>query len=181
MLPDRSGGSCDLTVRDGARAQAATGRPPQGRRCLAPAVALQDDKRRMRQELHEAYELALKHPEPWRLGELSLWLWRAGALAQPPKGIAEPYRLEISGDWRPAAALWQKIGCPHEQALALANGDRSAQLEALELLTKLGAAAAAQIVRRNLRAEGAQGIPRGPRDATKGNPLGLTSREMAIL
>ena len=63
----------------------------------------------------------------------------------------------------------------------MAQGDRPAQLLALEILTKLGAAPAAHPVRRNLRAEGAQGIPRGPRDATKGNPLGLTSREMAIL
>src|SRR5262249_40929305 len=43
------------------------------------------------------------------------------------------------------------------------------------------AAPAAAIVRRNLRAAGVREIPRGPRAATKGNPLGLTAREVEIL
>ena len=155
---------------------------------IAPVAAaraetawLKGDKARMRRELHEACELALKHPEPWRLGELSLWLWRAGGLDQPPDGVATPYRLEMSGDCQAAATVWQQIGCPYEQALALAQGNRPAQLQALEILTKFGAAPAAAIVRRNLRAQGVGCIPRGPRVETKGNPLGLTGREMDIL
>ena len=37
------------------------------------------------------------------------------------------------------------------------------------------------MVRRNLRAEGTRGIPRGPRAATRHNPLGLTTRQAEIL
>jgi DNA-binding CsgD family transcriptional regulator len=37
------------------------------------------------------------------------------------------------------------------------------------------------MVRRHLRAAGVRGIPRGPRAQTKGNPLGLTAREVEIL
>jgi DNA-binding NarL/FixJ family response regulator len=37
------------------------------------------------------------------------------------------------------------------------------------------------VVRRKLRAESTQGIPRGPRAVTKNNPLGLTSRQIEIL
>ena len=37
------------------------------------------------------------------------------------------------------------------------------------------------MVRRQLRAEGARGIPRGPRAATRYNPLGLTTRQIDIL
>ena len=37
------------------------------------------------------------------------------------------------------------------------------------------------MIRRGLRAEGAVGIPRGPRTATRHNPLGLTERQLAIL
>jgi DNA-binding CsgD family transcriptional regulator/tetratricopeptide (TPR) repeat protein len=147
----------------------------------AEAAWLQDDKGRIRKELEAAYELALKHPEPWRLGELSLWLWRAGVLEVPPEGIAEPYRLEISGNWQAAAAVWQQIGCPYEQALALASGDQPAQLRALKILTKLGAVPAAQIVRRILHAGGIRGIPRGPSSGTRGNPFGLTARQHDIL
>lgn len=142
---------------------------------------LKGDKAQMREELRYAHELALKHPEPWRLGELSLWLWRAGGLDHPPEGIAEPYRLEMSGDWRSAAGAWERIGCPYEQALALASGDQLGQLQALEILTRLGAAPAAQMVRRNLHAAGLRGVPRGPSSETRCNPLGLTSRQLDIL
>ena len=147
----------------------------------AEAAWLQGDQRRIREELEAAYELALKHPEPWRLGELSLWLWRGGTLKLAPEGIAEPYRLEIAGDWEAAAAAWQQIGCPYEEALALANGGRAAQLQALEILTRLGAAPAAKLIRRNMRERGEHGIPRGPCSTTKINSLGLTRRQMEIL
>jgi DNA-binding CsgD family transcriptional regulator len=147
----------------------------------AEAAWLHDDKRKMREELEPAYDLALKHPEPWRLGELSLWMWRADALDGPPDGIAEPYRLEISGEWRSAADAWRRIGCPYEQALALARGDWEAKLQALQMLDGLGAVPAAALVRRSLRAEGGRGIPRGPRAQTKKNPLGLTTREVEVL
>ena len=147
----------------------------------AEAAWLKGDRERVRDEVRGAYALALRHPEPWRLGELGLWLWRAGALDQPLDGMALPYRLEIGGDWQGAAAAWRRIGCPYEEALALAHGDRAAQLQALEILTGLGAAPAAAMIRRNLRTEGARGIPRGPRAATRHNPVGLTSRQVAIL
>jgi ATP/maltotriose-dependent transcriptional regulator MalT len=147
----------------------------------AEAAWLKDDKEAVRAEIEPIYELARQRPEPWRLGELSLWLWRAGALDQPLDIVAPPYRLEMSGDWHGAASAWEQLGCPYEQALALASGDRPAQLRALDLLTQLGAGPAAALVRRRLRAESAHGIPRGPRAVTKGNPLGLTSRQIEIL
>ncbi len=147
----------------------------------AEAAWLKDDREGVRAEIEPIYELARQRPEPWRLGELSLWLWRAGALDQPPESVAPPYRLEMSGDWQGAAAAWERLGCPYERALALANGDRTAQLKALEILTRLGAGPAATLVRRKLRADGTQGIPRGPRAATMGNPLGLTGRQVDIL
>jgi DNA-binding CsgD family transcriptional regulator len=54
-------------------------------------------------------------------------------------------------------------------------------LQALDIMIRLGANPAAAIVRRNLRTEGLRGIPRGPRMATKENPLGLTGRQLDIL
>ena len=145
------------------------------------AAWLAGDIARARDDVADAYELALRHPEPWRLGELGLWLWRAGALDRPSESMALPYRLEIGGDWQGAADVWRRLRCPYEEALALARGNRPAQLRALDILTGLGAAPAAAMIRRGLRAEGARGIPRGPRTATRHNPLGLTERQLAIL
>jgi DNA-binding CsgD family transcriptional regulator len=147
----------------------------------AEAAWLRGDTAGIAEEVQAAYELALERPEPWRLGELSLWLWRAGALDRPPEAVALPYRLEMSGDWRAAAAEWKHIGCPYNQALALLEGDRAARLQALDTFDRLGAAAAAALVRRRLRAEGVGSVPRGPRAATKTNPLGLTGRQVDIL
>ena len=70
---------------------------------------------------------------------------------------------------------WEQIGCPYEQALALMDGDESAQRAALALFEGLGAAPAAELVRRQLRAAGVRGLPRGPRVATQENPQGLTN------
>jgi hypothetical protein len=49
-----------------------------------------------------------------------------------------------------------QIGCPYEQALALADGDASAKLSALALFEQLGAQPAMALVRQRLRQ---QGIP----------------------
>ena len=65
--------------------------------------------------------------------------------------------------------------------MALADGDKSAQLAALEIFERLGARPAAERLRQALRATGVRGIPRGPRPSTKENPAGLTGREMEVL
>ena len=45
----------------------------------------------------------------------------------------------------------------------------------------LGADPAAAIVARRLRERGVRGVPSGPRPATRGNPRGLTPRELEVL
>ena len=52
---------------------------------------------------------------------------------------------------------------------------------ALALLDELGAGPAAALVRRRLRTAGAEGVPRGPARATRGNPAGLTARQLEVL
>jgi DNA-binding NarL/FixJ family response regulator len=87
----------------------------------------------------------------------------------------------MAGDWQAAAELWEQIGCPYERALALMDGDEIAQRTALSIFEQLGAAPAAEMVRRQLHRQGIRGIPRGPRPTTKKNPAGLTARQMEIL
>ncbi|MGQ0571172.1 MAG: helix-turn-helix transcriptional regulator [Armatimonadota bacterium] len=126
-------------------------------------------------------DLAQRLGSRWAVGELAYWQWMAGRHTAPPDHAAEPYALQIEGDWRRAAAAWERLGCPYEQAMALTDGDAEAQRAGLEILERLGAAPAAEIVRRKLRQQGIRGIPRGPRAATKSNPAGLTTRELEVL
>jgi DNA-binding CsgD family transcriptional regulator/tetratricopeptide (TPR) repeat protein len=132
-------------------------------------------------EAKSILERAKGHDDPWLHGEFALWLWRAGVTEPVEQEIAEPYALQIAGDWRAAADAWKEIGCPYEEAIALADGDEAAQLEALAIFEKLGATPAAEKLRHKLRATGVRGIPRGPRPSTQENPAGLTSRQMEVL
>jgi DNA-binding CsgD family transcriptional regulator len=147
----------------------------------AEAAWLAGDLERCQAEARVSYDLALAQGDSWLLGDLSSWLWRAGSLENPPGPIAEPYALELAGDWQRAAASWAEIGCPYAQALALAEGDVSAQRQAIALLEQLGAQPAAARVRQRMRQQGRTGIPRGPRPSTRANQAGLTTREIDVL
>jgi DNA-binding CsgD family transcriptional regulator len=147
----------------------------------AEAAWLSGNQQQCLLEARAGYELALTYPDPWKLGELSIWMWRAGGLTSAPTSIAEPFERQIAGDWQRAAELWAQIGCPYEQALALATGDAEAKRHALAIFERLGAQPAAAMVRRWLRQEGIAGIPRGPRPSTRTNPAGLTSRQLEVL
>ena len=80
-----------------------------------------------------------------------------------------------------AAEAWSALGCPYEEADALSDGDEDAMRRALAIFTDLGAAPAADIVRRRLRASGVRSIPSRPRASTSAGPGGLTSRQIEIL
>lgn len=120
--------------------------------------------------------------DAWWRGELGFWAWRGGALDQLPVGAAEPYALHVGGRYRAAAAAWEAIGSPYEQALALADSaDEDDLRRAFEIFQSLGARPAAGLVVKRLRAIGARTIPRGPRPRTQLNPAGLTGRELEVL
>lgn len=148
----------------------------------AEAAWLEGEHETVAAETEEALDLALKRRSAWVIGELSCWRSRAGVEAQIPPGAAEPYALQLSGDWAQASAAWTKMGCPYEAALALADSDdEDALRRALDELHALGAQPAASLVARRLRERGARGLPRGPRPATQRNPANLTSRELEVL
>ena len=95
--------------------------------------------------------------------------------------VAAPYRLELDGDFRGAAAAWSALGCRYEQGLALLGGDADAMREALALFDALGALPAARLARQALRALGLRDVPRGPYSAVRKDPQGLTPRERAVV
>ena len=152
------------------------------RAARAEAAWLDGDRARCIAEARAAYELAAARRHAWFVGELAYWLARAPARASScPTTRRAPYALQVSGDWRGAAAAWSELKCPYEQARALAAGDPAAQREALALFDRLGARPAADALRQAMRAGGAAGVPRGPRATTRANPFGLTAREVDIL
>jgi DNA-binding CsgD family transcriptional regulator len=132
--------------------------------------------------VEQVYELSRNRHDAWIKGELAAWLWRADALDEIPADIAKPYALEIAGDWREAARAWEQLGCPYEQASMLAwYGAEADQRAALAAFEQLGAAPAANALRKRLREQGVRDIPRGARPSTRNNEYGLTRREAEIL
>jgi DNA-binding CsgD family transcriptional regulator/tetratricopeptide (TPR) repeat protein len=151
------------------------------RAARAEAAYMRGDLRAAIDESRPALLLAASRDDAWLGGELAYWMHRSGAPDIPPAPCAEPFELQIAGRFREAANAWAALGCPYEQARALAEGDAQAQVEALELFERLGARPAASALRRRLRAAAVRGVPRGLRASTKANPHDLTDRELEIV
>jgi DNA-binding CsgD family transcriptional regulator/tetratricopeptide (TPR) repeat protein len=131
-------------------------------------------------DLEAAYRDACRQREPWVIGELGRWLWRAGAISTIDDHAAEPYRLEVAGDTQAAVAAWERLDVPYEAALCRAESPDPAEVSrAYVELTRLGASRVAHRVALRLRDMGTP-IPRGPRPTTRANPMGLTEREAEI-
>lgn len=139
------------------------------------------DVDRVRRETAVGLNQLNGHTAPWIKGEILWWQSHVQPIASIPPDVAPPFQLMLSGNWQEAAAAWKDIGMPYEQALALAEGPEGALREALDILEGLGAGPLAMVVRRRLRELGAKGVPRGPRDTTRANPQGLTSKEIEVL
>jgi DNA-binding CsgD family transcriptional regulator len=132
-------------------------------------------------EAAAALPLAIERGHALFTGELAMWRWRAGAVDALPPGCGEPFVFEASGRWADAAAAWEALECPYEQARALADGDADAKQQALAIFERLDAQPAAEAVRRQLRQAGVKGIARGARPSTREHPFGLTTREVQVL
>jgi DNA-binding CsgD family transcriptional regulator len=151
--------------------------------CAARAEAawMAGDDARAAREAERVFDLAAAKRHPWLLGELAFWRHRAATLAIAAPGSAEPFALQMAGRWSDAAAAWRAMGCPYEEARALADGDEAAQRAALAILDKLGAKPLAERIRRQMRQAGVRSVPRGAALATRSNEAGLTARELEVL
>ena len=121
----------------------------------------------------------------WARGDLAVWLHRldptfeSEALAE---GVAEPYRLLLEGNFEGAASEFTRLSTPYEAALALVDsGDVSLARTGLETLDRLGAAAVAAKLRRDLRSTGLTAVPAKRRSTTLANSAGLTTRQLEVL
>jgi DNA-binding CsgD family transcriptional regulator/tetratricopeptide (TPR) repeat protein len=148
----------------------------------AEAAWLEGDREAVAEATEGALRLARERNWGLRAAELAVWRRRAGLAHELPAGDAEPYALQLAGEWAEAAERWRQLGCPYETALALADSDEEEPLRrALEALTRLGARPAADRVAQRLRELGVRRLPRRPRRATAANPAGLTARQLEVL
>jgi DNA-binding NarL/FixJ family response regulator len=97
-------------------------------------------------------------------------------------GVAEPYRLLLDGDFEAAADVFRRLSTPYDAALALIDsGNPDLARGALDTLDRLGAAAIAAKVRRDLRSTGLTAVPAKRRPTTLTNTAGLTTRQLEVL
>lgn len=115
--------------------------------------------------------------------ELAVWLKRLGENVDDFELMVDPVRgRQLTEPWQDVAAMWTDLGSPYEQALALHDsGDEEAMREAIAILDRLGASAAVNVVRAEMRRLGYTSIPRGVRSATREDELGLTRRQREVL
>ncbi|OBK47991.1 LuxR family transcriptional regulator [Mycobacterium sp. 1081908.1] len=125
--------------------------------------------------------LATEHTDPWLVGHLRRWAHvGGGSFADAPTvDTITPYRLEVSGDWRAAAAEWTRLGCPYDAAVAQLSGDVPTVQAALGTFRQLGARAAAR--RAQQRLTRLRGRTQSRRADTLSDPDGLTRREREVL
>ena len=144
---------------------------------------LEDDRAGVERETEAALTLPRARADPWIRGELRVWRRRAAIEDDVnPELVAEPFARELRGDWVGAARCWEQVGCPYEAAIvrSVSRDDTMARV-GLTALHALGARRAAARVARSLRQRGMRSLHLGPRATTKGNPAGLTARELEVL
>ena len=148
---------------------------------VCEAAWLRGDPATIRSVAEPMYAEASRLHSSVHRAELGYWLTLVGG-SPDLADVDHPYAALARGDWAGAAQAWGDAGYPYEQAMALAHADRSeVLLDALARLDALGAEPLARQVRQRLRDLGVAGVPRGPQSATRGNPAGLTARQLDVL
>jgi DNA-binding CsgD family transcriptional regulator/tetratricopeptide (TPR) repeat protein len=152
------------------------------RAARAELAWLEEDSALSSREADAAFDLPGLDARPWLAGELAWWQTKAGSVVRDDSNVAQPWRLQLEGRWREAAAAWRALDCPYEAARALLDSTETADVqEAHAILDRLGARPAAAMAARRLRQLGVRSIPRGARPTTRANPRGLTTRELEVL
>jgi len=109
------------------------------------------------------------------------WLRKARKEHLQAKGSYNGYDVSNATIAKEEALLWEKLGCPYEQAIILSEGNDDDKRRALSTLKQLGADAVCDKIKMEMRASGIKSIPRGLRESTMKNPAKLTNRELDVL
>jgi DNA-binding CsgD family transcriptional regulator/tetratricopeptide (TPR) repeat protein len=134
--------------------------------------------------LEQALELAASCRHHVAIGELGVWLGRAGRGDLVADAGAEPFASWNRGDHAAAAAGFAELGCAYEAASAqLCSGDTASLKSALATFIALGAEPTATRVAAELRARGVRvaHVVAERNDDAGANPQRLSNREMEVL
>ena len=142
---------------------------------------LEGDRDRLHAEIDSFLPLALANKQTGFAAELAYWAWKSGRPVDTAAWMLQPFVLQMEGRWRSAAQAWAALGCPYEQARALAEGDVPALREALAIFEQLGAKPMVDNTRAALRSAGVAISYQRKRRSTLANPFGLTTRQVEIL
>ena len=127
-----------------------------------------------------SFEEALPAPA----ARIAVWCRRLGLDVPEVKSLpdGDPHGLLLRGDWSAATAIWDAAGMPYEAALACYDsGEPNGLTHAVRRFDELGAAAAVDATRREMRRLGLRTSAIGKRTQTRAHPLGLTRREADVL
>jgi DNA-binding CsgD family transcriptional regulator len=113
--------------------------------------------------------------------EFAFWLLKARKQHVPLREYYEGYQIYNQTMALKAADLWEQLGCPYEQALALFEGSEDDKRKAITIIHGLGAHAVYEKMKLEMRGSGIKSIPRGIRKTTQSNPALLTDRELDVL
>ncbi len=161
---------------------------------LAEAAWLLGQPEQLAALVQAALPTALVLGEPWRIGQLQVWLYRTERQTErrgghqavplsalPGTPLPGPCMAELAGDLQAAAQAWLALRNPYQQAVCLLGGDAEQLRQALVIFQRLGAVPAAALARSRLRLLGEPHSVRGPNRSTRADPLGLTPRERGLL
>jgi DNA-binding CsgD family transcriptional regulator len=124
-------------------------------------------------------------PQAWASeaygARLSAWAAVAGVQLPYEGRVPAPHAAMASADWRRASSAFGEVGWDYDRALMLSMlDDERALTDALLICRRLDVGPLEDRVVRRMRALGYR-VPRGPQRATRGNPAGLTPREVEVL
>jgi DNA-binding CsgD family transcriptional regulator/tetratricopeptide (TPR) repeat protein len=117
----------------------------------------------------------------WGALQAAAWASVAGLPVRWDGPASAPQAAMLRRDWAAAADAYGAVGWDHDRGLMLSLCDDEPSLcEAIEIARRLGAAPLERRVARRMRELGLA-VPRGPRAATRENPVGLTDRQLEVL
>jgi DNA-binding CsgD family transcriptional regulator/tetratricopeptide (TPR) repeat protein len=117
----------------------------------------------------------------WGASRIAAWASVAGIDSGLEPPAAPAYLAMYGRDWRAAADAFGGVGWTYDRALMLSLlDDEEPLVEAIETARALGAEPLTRRVASRLRDLGLR-VPQGPRESTRGNPAGLTARQLEVL
>ena len=149
---------------------------------------LTDSPGRAREHIERLKLLATVDRHPWNIGDRAIWLNCFGVPVDEfvDHTLPEPFRLELEKDFQRSAQVWRELGLPYEAAMVeLRSGDPSLLEPAIQGFQSIGAELALRKARRLAEAAGIRVSyaerKRGPYQAARNHPLGLTAKEQEVL